>query len=242
MSKYQWISLVIIEAMLIMFVISFKTTEMYYLLIFTNLNYFINRHAHLIKNNWFKGADWVRRSVYFLPYLLCLLFLPTSHMNEIRQDGGLYLISIIIGICFIIPRLKELSPFYNKDFISLLPPVSFKTVTIELYTKIGSAVFQETYYKAFVLVLLYPFVGGTLGVFISSLLFMVEHFLHYWATKSFVIKDYLFQFLLSICGGIMYCVTGDIITAILVHLTYNLIVAFNYVYRFLIQRNKSVDC
>ena len=244
MRKYQWYFLWLMEGLLIFLLLYYPSWPMLLLFGSMQFNLLIIRKAYLINDEWFNGADWLRRTVYFLPYLLVfLIFVPKAPVAIVNVWLCL-LLSVLIGIIFLLPRLKELSPFFNKDAILFFPPVSFREKAISTYSLLGSAFLQELYFKGFMLAILFPIVGVWMANLIVAFFFVAEHIVHY-QVSQFRKTDFIAQFLLSLFAGGLYMISGSIWTAIIPHLVYNATIALTYhvrywTHRFEARRSKTV--
>jgi membrane protease YdiL (CAAX protease family) len=237
MSKGKWIFAGVIEFFLVVLLFFLPAKEGVTLLLVYNLQFVVIQKAFLIRNKWFNGADWLRRSVYFVPYLLVLLFFTPPVLTN-RHVFLLLLVGILVGGCFMIPRVKELRPYFNRELLSLFPPIKVRSFLLEAYSLVGSAFIQELFHKSFVIAVLFPVLGMIPALVISGLLFVGEHVLHTHAQNIFKPLDYLAQFLLSVCAGGLYLYSGSVWVAVSVHLTYNLLIAYSHFYRFWVTQPK----
>ncbi|MGG1343644.1 CPBP family intramembrane glutamic endopeptidase [Bacillus toyonensis] len=233
MKKLQWIVFLLLETFLILLFALNNTSEIFMLFVFIQLQMFVNLTARHIQDTLFKNADWLRRTVYFIPYTIAILFFsPILFFDaSITRFSISALLAVLIGIVFLIPRLGEIKPFYNKELALFFPPVTFRKASIETYSLLVSAILQELFYKLFVMGLLIPIFGTIFSVIISAVLFVADHFIHARATM-FRISDYLAQFLLSTCAGFLYVYSGSVWSAVLLHLTFNTPLAFSFFFRY----------
>lgn len=236
MSKIQWAFFGLIELLLVTILVVFNNFEIYLLFVIVQIHYLLVRKAYLIRDNWFNGADWFRRTTYFIPYVLPFTF--SSH----KIGGGtsfsfLFILgAIVTGVSFLALRYRDLQNMYNRELMAFFPKVSLREASLEMYSSVGSALLQELFYKAFVISVLAPLIGAIPAVLLSAFLFVAEHIVHFWAANLFEWKDYIAQFILSAVAGFLYVYSGSIVVAMLTHLTYNLPTSFNYVYRYCINQ------
>lgn len=236
MSKVQKLTLILLELFILLLFILSPSKEMLLLVVLIQIIILTIRNGILIQDKWFNGADWLRRTIYFIPYFIGIIVskpmqVKTSYLLEYS------LIAIVVGGGFLIPRIKGLLQFFNSELLVLFPSITLRFAILQVYSHIGSAIFQELFYKAFIIVTLIPVVGKIPAVLLSALLFAVEHFLHSMASKFFNLKEYIYQFLLSTAAGFLYIYSGSILVPILVHLAYNTPIAISYVYRFMANRS-----
>lgn len=231
MNKFQWTIFVLVESILISLIILIPNRETIFLFIIMQLQILVVRKAKHIKMDAFNGADWLRRSVYFIFYLLPFYLYPIK--SEINKDTFIWsLFAILVGILILIPRIKEISPHYNKELSFLFPPLTFRTVCLEVYSYVASAIFQELFYKSFILLVLYSLIGPVYATLVSSFLFMADHALHFAAKKLFQPIDYISQFVLSAVGGVFFIYSGSVFIPIILHLTFNAPLAFANIVRY----------
>ncbi|WP_141434297.1 CPBP family intramembrane glutamic endopeptidase [Bacillus sp. 03113] len=233
MTKKQWIALLFVEVLLISTIIIKATNETYILFIFIHFQLIINLTAWRIKDMLFTNADWLRRAVYFIPYITAVLFFSpsTSFDTSLGSVVVSMVLAVLIGSLFLIPRFGEIKPFFNKELAFFFPPISFRKLCIETFSLLTSAIIQELFYKLFVIGLLIQIFRIELSIIISAFLFVADHLIHA-RSSMFRPIDYLAQLMLSICAGILYVYSGSVLTAILLHLTFNLPLAISYFYRY----------
>lgn len=65
MNRTKWCAIGAVYILLTAILIIHPRQETLYLLIFTQTQLLINLNAYRIRDSAFKGANWVRRSVYF---------------------------------------------------------------------------------------------------------------------------------------------------------------------------------
>lgn len=232
MSKIQWAFFGLIELLLISILAVFHNFEMYLLFVIVQIDFVSMRKTYLIKDNWFNGADWLRRTTYFIPYVLPFIFLSPKIGSDSSFSFLFILGAIVTGTSFLALRYRDLKNMYDRELLSLFPKVSLREASLAMYSSVGSALLQELFFKAFVIRVLAPLIGTIPAVLFSSFLFVVGHILHY----QFEWKDYIAQFGLSAVAGFLYVYSGSIVVAMLTHLTYNLPISFNYVYRYCINQ------
>ncbi|MNW56348.1 CAAX amino terminal protease self- immunity [compost metagenome] len=146
------------------------------------------------------------------------------------------MIALLLSLVLLSVRIKQLALYFNKDIISMLPIVSLRKAIIEIYSYIFSAVWQELFYKAVVIIMLSSFMNNYLSVVISALLFTTEHYLHRYSASQNQNIDYFFQFILSATSGYLYLESGSLIIPIAAHLFYNLPISLTFAYRYYIMK------
>lgn len=236
MIKIQWTFFGLVELLLVSILAVFNNFEIYLLFVIMQIDLLSLRKTHLIRDKWFNGADWLRRTTYFIPYALPFFF-SLPKIGGGSSFSSLFILgSIVTGASFLALRYRELQNMYNRELLSFFPKVSLREASLEIYSGVGSALLQELFYKAFVISVLAPLIGAIPAVLLSAFLFVAEHIVHFWAANLFEWKDYIAQFILSAVAGFLYVYSGSIVVAMLTHLTYNLPTSFNYVYRYYINQ------
>ncbi|MBA1334424.1 MAG: hypothetical protein HPY66_2273 [Firmicutes bacterium] len=231
MSKQQWIVFTLMEFIIISLAIFFPSKGTIVLFLIVHLELLVIRKARKIHDKLFNGADWLRRTVYFIPYLLAfLLFTPDVPVTKHMPISLLF--AIIVSICFLIPLIKELRPFYNQELMTLFPTITLRSASLDAYSNIASAILQELFYKAFVILSLLPLIGVAPALLISAFLFVAEHILHFAAQQRFRPRDFFKQFMLSLSAGLLFVYSGSVLIPILIHLTYNIPIAYTSFARF----------
>lgn len=239
MNRMKWFAIGAVDLLLAAILIIHPGQETLYLLILTQIQLLINLNAYRIRDSAFKGANWVRRSVYFLPYLAAYSFFSGPSLEKEHLIVS-FSLALLAGILFLIPRFGEIKPFYNKDLALFFPPLSLNVACLEVYSYLCSAVLQELYYKAFVIALLMPFTGAAVAVVISAVLFVFDHLAHA-RSSTFKLPDYLAQFAMGLCSGLLYVYSGSVWVAVLVHFTFNAPLAFSYFYRYEVTMRMKVE-
>ncbi len=230
--NYQWACLITIELILICLVISNFSTDLMLVFIGMQIVILINRMAYCIRDDLFFGADWVRRTLYFLPYIL--FFFMFGNDRSIDSSGNLYasvLIAIVLGLGFVLFKLKDLMTIFNKQYILFFAPITLSEALLQSYSLVGSAILQELFYRGFIFTTILLKEGPIQAIFFSSILFVSEHVLHQHAEKLFHWTDYMMQFLLSVLSCALYLYSGSVIVAILIHFMFNAPLAVNQFYR-----------
>jgi len=232
MTKHQWLILILCESILLCNFYVHPSLYMGLLFLLLQLEFLAVRKAVYIKNSLFTGAIFIRRTTYLIPYMLSLPFLESKVFVQ-SYVWMYYFIAIFIGACLILPRIQQLKNLYNKELIMMFPPITCGRALIEIYTLIASAVFQELFYRVFLISVLYPIVGIATSILMSAVFFVAEHALHPISESSFKLDDHIFQFIMSIAAGILFMSSGSLLVPILIHLTYNMSIGLSYIIRIL---------
>lgn len=188
-------------------------------LIFCLLFAFVMAATYLIraKVRGSKFLDWIRVIIFFLPFLTPAVFygLPKFQLNF--TSGTIpYLVAIGCSIIAVSIQYKDFKPMLNKDIYPLLPPITTMAFIGMESSIIGSAIFEEIFYRAYV-----PQSTFWIECIVSGGLFCLSHFIQPMTRKSFTIRSYVILFLLSAAWYYSYKTSGTILPAILGHLIYN---------------------
>ena len=160
--------------------------------------------------------DVLRNLLFFVPFILPALYLGLP--NLIFQGSiNYYLLSIFSSFLALSIKYKEFKPYFNKNFYQILPKISFKDFLILEISLIGSAIFEEFFYRSFA-----PHSSFIVGMALSGILFSIAHYIQNYTRSFFDLKTYILLFLLGMVWYWSYKNTGTLIPAILGHLVYNL--------------------
>jgi membrane protease YdiL (CAAX protease family) len=230
---FFWITQIILGSLLICF------PEYNFLVFYISMQaiFLINKFAYLIKNELFVGAILIRRTLYFIPYIMVFFFLDIQYPKQNTQ-GMFYLtiLAVFIAIPFLWVRKEELARFFDREFNLFIGGIKAKDMSLECYSLMCSAILQELFYKACIIALLLLKMNPFIAIIISSFLFVSEHVLHT-RNKKFEWKDYVVQFLLSSSAGILYVLGGNVLYPIITHMVYNGVIASTHIYRYIIGRS-----
>lgn len=168
----------------------------------------------MIRGNNF--LDIIRVILFFVPFILPAAYygLPNVHF---KGDLIFYFLCIIASILALWLKYQEFKPYIDKSLYKLLPPLTFKKFLILEISFIGSAIFEEIFYRFYV-----PHSHLITSMILSGLIFSLAHYIQNYTRGFFDLKTYFLLFFLSIIWYFSYVKTGSLLPAILGHLTYNL--------------------
>lgn len=231
MSNIQRIHFIAVQLVLVL-ILLFKFSEQTLLIcIGMECTLLTIRTAHLIKDRLFSGAVWLRRTVYFFPYLLFYFAFHPDSALETNHAVVWIILSLSLGALLLLLRKRELTTIYNREFITYFSPMKCKNACLESYSSLGSAFLQELFFKGFILSLLLHVTSPLLAVVLYGFFFTEEHILHYRAKNNFELKDYLLQFLMGTISGFIYWQSASIFIGSISHIVFNLSLVVNYWYR-----------
>ncbi len=168
----------------------------------------------------FKGkgplAFLIRRSVYSLPYLVPVVGLDLAGV-ETSSFIILGVISVSISVWW--SRLEELKDLLNQDFMLFEGKSTPVTGALQVYNQLLAISSEEIFFRFYIVSQLKDLLG--LGsVFVSTVLFVLAHYLTPWGSQLSK-KDLATQTILSIFWGGLYILTDNLIYSLLGHLVFN---------------------
>ena len=173
----------------------------------------------LIRKNirGFLLADLLRTLLFFIPFLLPGIYygLPDFTVN-LGDNFIAYIIAITGSVIGLSIHFKEIKPYFNKDLYYLFPPLPLKWFLITEFSLVGSAIFEEIFYRAFI-----PKSSILIEIIISVFLFTIAHFIQEPTRVEFTKKDYITLVIISIFWYLSFNISGSILPAIIGHLIYN---------------------
>jgi len=122
--------------------------------------------------------------------------------------GFVFLVVDYKGIKKSIKGLRSKLPIKKNDRIRQMSLIAIDSVGEELFFR-GVLLFWLNHYL------------GVISVFIVSVAFFLSHYLHWKAQHIFLLKSYLFQFILSIALGILFILTESLLVCIVAHIVFN---------------------
>ncbi|MGR3765963.1 CPBP family intramembrane glutamic endopeptidase [Rossellomorea sp. NS-SX7] len=168
-----------------------------------------------VKGSNFK--DIVRITIFFLPFLAPAIFFGLPNFAFASESGMLpYLLAIGCAIVALAIQYKDYSSFLRKEVYPLLPPITTKAFIGIESSIIGSAIFEEIFYRTYV-----PESVFWIECIVSGGLFSLSHYIHPLTRKTFTVRSYIILFLLSIAWYYSYKISGTLLPAIIGHLVYN---------------------
>jgi membrane protease YdiL (CAAX protease family) len=124
-----------------------------------------------------------------------------------------------------------LSTMFDRDLLGLIPPIRITIVVLESYMLLGSAVFQELFYRGVLFQLLGPIIGAW-TIAVTTAAFTVEHLANRWAATLHSPAYYIRMTVFSAFLGGMIWVTRSLAAALVAHVLYNSLNVTNLVYRY----------
>ncbi len=167
--------------------------------------------------------------------IFCVVFFVAFRVSSCTVTKGA-LIGIPAGagagLLFIALRYKDVVLFFDEMFFALRPMTPLYVIIRSILGVAAAAVYQEIFFRGYLICALSSF--GVFSIVVSSLLFVLDHFLTWRAGRAFTGKDYVYLFLLSCALGVNYYYTGSLVGCILGHLIFNSprIIWFVFLYRY----------
>lgn len=123
------------------------------------------------------------------------------------------------GVLFVALRYKDITLFFDEEFLKLQPVMPLSVIVRSVAGVAGAAVFQEIFFRGYLMCAFSEY--GLYSIVIASILFCLDHFLMWRSQKAYTGKDYAFFFLLSCTLGIIYYFTSSLIGCIIGHAIVN---------------------
>ncbi|EKF36482.1 MULTISPECIES: CPBP family intramembrane glutamic endopeptidase [Bacillus] len=163
----------------------------------------------------FPFSDVIRPIIFFVPFIMPVFFFTLP--NFILNAGfKAYLIAILSSLIGLSLHYKDFQPYFYKDFYTLLPVLPLKWFIITEISLIGSAVFEEIFYRGFV-----PKSSLLIEILFSCGLFTVAHFIQKPTRQEFTLKSYIVLFIVSIGWYFSYKISDSLVPSIIGHLLFN---------------------
>lgn len=179
----------------------------------------------------FRYDTVIRYLIFFLPFLVPFIVRPVGLVlgegRSVWTGVAITVVASLIALAIQIPSLKIL---FNKDIIALME-INGRTCFLMEISLIGSVIFEELFYRKYLVGALQPSFGMW-TVFFSAALFSVAHLFHVQRKLYFKGFSYLILFFLGSFYSYAYLLTGHFIVCILGHILYNLPQMLNLMLRF----------
>lgn len=204
---------------LMIIVFSFIDNRILYINFFWTLNILILGNVKNI------GRDtdnliliFLRRCCFFL-HFLPILFLDIYHESMLESSFFLLLLSIMVGIIFILPRYNEYILMLSTEIILFSEKITiFDHLSYGLLA-LMNPITEELFFRMMV-ISLFKEKFNCLGIAIGAILFVLHHSTVKF-NEQFGIRDYIIQFIFSVVVGVVFFKTNSLVFCIVAHLTYN---------------------
>jgi membrane protease YdiL (CAAX protease family) len=165
----------------------------------------------------FPGAPALRRLIRSAVFALPLPFLG---LPVLKSSAWGVLAGCAYGIFFLFWRFSELRLNLSAEFIAILPPLSKEDKFREIAHLILGAIAQEYFYRGAILHSLSSYLG-VWSIAVATLLFVLEHLMHFDASQAFDGRDYLFHVLMSLGLGVIFYYSKSLAGCMVGHVIYN---------------------
>jgi membrane protease YdiL (CAAX protease family) len=159
-----------------------------------------------------------RRSMYIFP--LIIPFYLSGDFSFSILTLWWYVIGVILGIIFILPKTSIWRLVLSNDYIELTFSGNKFQHIMNIYTFIGGAISEELFFRYFILYKQTNILILIINIVLSAYLFMLSHYGTKWS-DNFNNSDFTVQLLFGFCSSILFVLSGSIIPSIIAHLTYN---------------------
>lgn len=160
----------------------------------------------------------VHSILFYVPLLISIFFID----NKLLFKNSLLSYIIAIGLCTILACIVNK---FNKESFTLKKEIIIYNINVAYITKESFDLFlvviaEEIFFRGYIILELSK-KFGILSVIISSLLFVLTHYVNRWANIMFTLKSYVFQFILSIILGCIMYYMNALIPCVLGHIIFN---------------------
>lgn len=159
----------------------------------------------------------VKPLIRLLFYVWPLFFITPVISGQL--SSAYVLLAVLSTALLLLLKSSDVKLQLSNQYARLFTKTNGVDVARSFVILLLGAASQELFYRYCIINALYSI--GWIAVIISSILFVIEHYLHGKEAK-FDKKDFLMQFLLSLICGTLYFISGSLVLAIGVHLLYNL--------------------
>lgn len=162
--------------------------------------------------------DVIRITIFFLPFLSPALFygLPNIGPRTTNGDWIPYFVAVGSAVAALAFQYKDYRSLLRKEVYPLLPPITTLAFIGIESSIIGSAIFEEIFYRTYV-----PNSNFIVGGIVSAGLYSLSHYIHPLTRKTFTLRSYIILFLLGFIWHFSYEISGTLLPAIIGHLVYN---------------------
>ena len=172
---------------------------------------FFNKHESLFY--------YIRRSLYPISCLFPIVL--DLQIKLFVKNVALWIcLSIVLGICFILPKYKSWRLFLSADIIVLCPPKKKNDYLSQMLLLIAASISEEIFYRAFIIGSLKGITPLPFSIVLSCFLFFLHHYGVKW-NSQFTKYDYCVQILFALTSSMLFVLSGSILPSIVAHLTYN---------------------
>lgn len=169
------------------------------------------------------GLYIIRMSMYFLPYVVPNLVMGKIGENAVNAIANKGIILWCIGaalvtyIIWLSCNFKSIRILTSREYITGLKYIDKRNIALRLYTLIGAAICEETFFRGCILsvcapiYLLYP---------LSISLFILAHWALPWG-GMYSKKDLITELFVGVVNGGLYWLSHSILPGIILHLLIN---------------------
>lgn len=163
--------------------------------------------------------DIYQTFLYYFPMYVWIVYIVINYkLFYVENNLFVYITVIFACVVLILLRYKDISKILNGSYSKV--PIEKNKFVESIINFIFSILSEEIYFTA-ILISSFSELGLVRAVSISTILFVLSHYLNRWAKTSFSFKDYLFILLLAVIKGIAFWYTKSLLICIIMHTLYN---------------------
>ncbi len=156
---------------------------------------------------------------YFLPYLIIgIIFHKYCIINITLDFTYSIILALVIGIIYIFINIKEFNFLLSNMVIQESLYHDKLYYFLQIINRIGASISEELFFRYYLISIYFRY--GYISIFISSIYFVLGHFLLPWG-NSFKLKDYINQLVIGFLSSLLYYFSNNIIGSIILHLIIN---------------------
>lgn len=173
-----------------------------------------------------KSLHFLRMTLYFLPYGIPILFCNINAMGPVSQTNKTIIsmgIAVVIFFVWLFLNRKALKVMNSKEVIAFSPCAEKHVLLLHIYNKIGAAIFEEFFFRWFILSINIPWYVSWPT---STFLFWLSHWGTPWG-KDFSANASKDQITIGFLSGGLFEYSHSIMPSIFLHLLINLTACLN---------------
>ncbi len=169
---------------------------------------------------------FIRMTLYFFPYGIPIIFLVNDNNQNYIKVSTCIIVSLIVGIISIFVKKEQIKIYLSEIYLALSKKQEKIRYILMVYNLIGAAIFEELYFRKFMITVLYEY--KYVAILFSAIYFLLSHYILIWGS-DFQKNDFITQFVIGLISAVLYYFSRSVIPSILLHFIINLP---NIIYQF----------
>ena len=171
----------------------------------------------------------VRRLIYVVsmsPPLFLIRLVPDFHASGIG-----FLIAALTFCGCIWVNIGGLRMLFDREMAELLGPPEVAPLLVETGALFVGAIFEELFYRWYMVKALLSWLGPAVTVFVSTGAFILHHIVHPKAAVTFRLRDLVTQALMGGGAALAVVMGGSVLPALMAHILFNVLLLGGRYYR-----------